>query len=53
MEKKILTEIFGSFEHLLAQKPINQDSPLSWFFQTIWKTARKSENMAFQKIISA
>ena len=34
-KKKLLTEIFSIFEHLLAQNPTNQDSQLSWFFPTI------------------
>ena len=50
---KILTEICGICEQMLAQKPSNQDSQLSWFFQTIWKSVRKSKNMGFQGIISA
>ena len=32
------------FESLLTQNPTNQDSQLSWFFQTIWKTISKSKN---------
>ena len=52
-KKKLLTEIFGILEHLPAQKPTNQDSQLSWFFQIIWKTVRKSNNMGFHGIISA
>ena len=28
-KKKLLTEIFGIFEHLLTQNPTNQDSQLS------------------------
>ena len=31
----MLTEIFGIFERLLTQNPTNQDSQLSWHFQTI------------------
>ena len=49
----MLTQIFCIFECLLAQKPTNQDSQLSWFFETICKTAGKSKNMGFQGIISA
>ena len=52
-KEKLLTEIFGILEHLPAQKPTNQDSQLSWFFQIIWKTVRKSNNMGFHGIISA
>ena len=50
--RKLLAEIFGIFKHLLAQKPTNQDSQLSWFFQTIWENVRKSKNLGFQGIIS-
>ena len=31
------------FESLLTQNPTNQDSQLSWFFQTIWGTISKSK----------
>ena len=34
-EKKLLAEIFCIFECLLTQNRSNQDSQLSWFFQTI------------------
>ena len=34
-EKKKLAEVIGIFESLLTQNPPNQDSQLSWFFQTI------------------
>ena len=44
---------FGDFECLLFQNSTNQDSLLSWFFQTIWKTVRKSKNVGLQGIISA
>ena len=46
------TEMFGIFEHQLDQKATNQDSQLSWFFQNIWKTVRKSKHMGFQGTIS-
>ena len=52
-KKKLLTEIFGIFYHLITQNPTNQDSQLSWFLQTIWKTVRRSKNMGLQGIISA
>ena len=32
--------LIGIFKCLLAQNLTNQDSQLSWFFQTIWKTVR-------------
>ena len=51
--KKLLTGVFGIFEFLLAQNTTNQDSQLSWFFQTIWNTVIKSKNTGFQGIISA
>ena len=51
--KKLLTGVFGIFEFLLAQNTTNQDSQLSWFFQTIWKAVRKSKNTRFQGIILA
>ena len=43
-QKKKLVEVFGIFESLLTQNPTNQDSELSLFFQTIWKTISKSKN---------
>ena len=43
-QQKKLVEVFGIFESLLTQNPTNQDSELSLFFQTIWKTIRKSRN---------
>ena len=43
--KNLLAEIFDDFECLLTQNPTNQDSQLSWFFQTIWKIVRKFKNM--------
>ena len=43
-KKKKLVEVFGIFESLLTQNPTNQDSELSLFFQTIWKTISKSKN---------
>ena len=43
--EKLLTGIFGIFEYLITQNLTNQDSQLSWFFQTIWMTVRKSKNM--------
>ena len=52
-KKNLLTEIFGIFECLITQNPTNQDSQLSWFFQTIWKTVRKSKNIGLEGIISA
>ena len=52
-QKELLTEVFGIFECLLAQNTTNQDSQLSWFFQTIWNTVIKSKNTGFQGIISA
>ena len=39
-----LAEFFCILECLLTQKQTNQGSQLSWFFQTIWKTIRKSKN---------
>ena len=42
-QKKKLV-VFGIFESLLTQNPTNQDSELSLFFQTIWKTISKSKN---------
>ena len=51
--KNLLTEIFDVFEWLLTQTSTNQDSQLSWFFQTIGKTVRKSKTMELQGIISA
>ena len=53
MHKKLQTEIFGIFECLITPKPTNQDSQLSWFFQVIWKTVRKSRNIGLQGIIFA
>ena len=38
---------------LLTQNSTNQDSQLSWFFQTIWKAIRKSKNRGLYGIISA
>ena len=52
-QKKLMTEIFGIFEPLLTHNSNNQDSQLSWFFETIWKTVRKFKNMGLQWIISA
>ena len=49
-KKKFLTEIFDIFEHLLSQNPANQDSQLSWFFQTRWKTVSKFKNMGFREL---
>ena len=43
-KKKKMIEAFGIFESLLTQIPTNQDSELSLFFQTIWKTISKSKN---------
>ena len=43
-QQKKLVEVFGIFESLLTQNPTNQDSELSLFFQTIWKTISKSKN---------
>ena len=48
--KKNLVEVFCIFKSLLTQKPTNQDSQLSWFFQTIWKTISKSKNRGSRKI---
>ena len=42
-KRKIVGTIFYIFEWLLTQNPSNQDSQLSWFFQTISKTAEKSK----------
>ena len=36
--KKEIVEIIFIFDCLLTRNPTNQDSQLSWFFQTIWKT---------------
>ena len=49
----MLNEIFGIYEGLLTQNPTGQDSQLSLFFQTIWKTVVKSKNMGLQRIIYA
>ena len=43
-KKKKMIEAFGIFESLLTQKPTNQNSELSLFFQTIWKSISKSKN---------
>ena len=43
-KKTFSAEIFRIFECLLTQNPTNQDSQLSWFFQTIKKSVRKSKN---------
>ena len=40
----LLVETFCIFECLLAQNPTNQDSQLSWFFETIWKAISNSKN---------
>ena len=48
-----MIEVFGIFESLLTQIPTNQDSELSLFFQTIWKTISKSKNRGLQENISA
>ena len=37
-KKKKLVVVFGIFESLLTENPTNQDSELSLFSQTIWKT---------------
>ena len=52
-KKKRLVEVFGIFESLLTQNPTNQDSELSLFFQTIWKTISKSKNRGLLENISA
>ena len=52
-QQKKLVEVFGIFESLLTQNPTNQDSELSLFFQTIWKTISKSKNRGLQENISA
>ena len=43
-QQKRLVEVFGIFESLLTQNLTNQDSELSLFFETIWKTISKSKN---------
>ena len=43
-QQKKLVQVFGIFESLLTQNPTYQDSELSLFFQTTWKTIRKSKN---------
>ena len=52
-KQKNLTDIFGIFECVLTQNPTKQDWQLSWFFQIIWKTIRKSKNKGLEGIISA
>ena len=52
-KKKLLTEIFSIFECLVTQNPSNQDSQLTWFFQIIWKTVRKSRNMGLLRMTYA
>ena len=52
-KKKLLAETFCIFVCLLTRNLTNEDSQLSWFFQTISKTVRKSKNMGFQGIVSA
>ena len=49
-KKKLLVEIFGIFECILTQNPSNQDSQLSWLFQTIWNSVRKSKNMGSREL---
>ena len=51
-KEKKLAEIIGIFESLLTQNSPNQDSQLSWFFQTIWKTISKSKIRGLQENIS-
>ena len=51
-KNKLLVEIFGIFECLLTQNPTNQDSQLSWFFQTIWKAISKSKDRELKETIS-
>ena len=52
-QQKKFAEVFGIFESLLTQNPTNEDSELSLFFQTIWKTISKSKNRKLcQKMIS-
>ena len=51
-KKKKLAEVFGIFESLLTQNPPNQDSQLSWFFQSVWKTISKSKIRGLQENIS-
>ena len=46
-EKKKLVEVCGIFESILTQNP-NQDSELSLFFLTIWKTISKSKKRYFR-----
>ena len=41
---KKMIEVFDIFESLLTQNPTNQNSELSLFFQTIWKSISKSKN---------
>ena len=50
-KKKLVTDIFGFFQHLITQNPTNQDSQLSWFFQMIRKCVGKPKGI--QVIISA
>ena len=46
MQDKLLANVFYILECLLSQNPTIQGSQLSWFFQIIWKTIRKSKNRA-------
>ena len=52
-KEKLFAEIFYIFERLLTQNPTNQDSQLSLFFWTIWKTVTKSKNSDLWGIIFA
>ena len=44
-QQKLLVTFFDFFGCLLTQNSTNQGSQLSWFYQTMWKTIRKSKNM--------
>ena len=49
-KKELLAEFFFIFECLLTQNSTNQDSQLSSFFHTIWKTIKNPKTGAFREL---
>ena len=50
MENKLVNWNFGIFECLVAQNPSNQDSQLTWFFQTIGKAIIKQKTSGYGEL---